>query len=148
MLLSLVVWVFLLEFIIYRFDGNSITSNSIDSIYSHSKNFNFKRYSFSYWAIQNFMMLKGYSFHLWICRNPFIQRLCISTITKIPIRKNIRSMFISNFQGSRSANYFALPVLQEMFTCLSETNNFLTIKLLNWILLTYQRSKYHNLRQF
>ena len=141
MLLSLVVWVFLLEFIIYRFDGNSITSNSIDSIYSHSKNFNFKRYSFSYWAIQNFMMLKGYSFHLWIYINYFIlglhksqpQRLCISTITKIPIPKSIRSMFISNLQGSRSANYFAMPVLQEMFTCLSETNNFLTIKLLNWI---------------
>ena len=142
MLLSLVVWVFLLEFIIYRFDGNSITSNSIDSIYSHSKNFNFKRYSFSYWAIQNFMMLKGYSFHLWIYRNYFIlgmhkyvgrQHLCISTITKMPIQKSIRSMFTSNFQGSRSANYFALPVLQEMLTCLSETNNFLTIKLLNWI---------------
>ena len=71
-LLSLVVWVFLLEFIIYRFDGNSITSNSIDSIYSRSKNFNFKRYSYSYWAIQNFMTLKGYSFHLWIYWNYFI----------------------------------------------------------------------------
>ena len=57
------------------------------------------------------------------------QRLCISTITEIP--ESIRSMNISNLQGSRSANYFALPVLQEMFTCLSETNNFLTIKLLN-----------------